>query len=338
MGKLSERKGVVHSIVGPYMGAKKDRTMEGIYKRIKPCADGKLRTVLSASGTETGRLSSSESISDSGSTNMQNLPKITAVDDELYQVRDCLLPEEGMLLLGVDYDKAEAVCVAAYSGDWPYYDRLIAGEDVHSWHAGYFFGRQDWIDGAKADYIERSVSKNTTYASNYMAGIPTIAATVNKRADKIGRRVSWDEVERIYKIYFGLHPLKRWWNDVSEDLLVTGSLENAFGFKRHFYEPDFHRRLKEALAFLPQSTVASNINRSLIRVGEDLDSPGDVELLLQVHDELLLQVREDRVDDTYRRVREIMEEPFEIHGREVYIPASGKVGACWGQMTEILLE
>lgn len=333
--KLKERKTVVQSITGPYVGAKKDRTMAGIYKRIGPCADGKNRTVLSASGTETGRLSSSESISDSGSTNQQNLPNITAIDDELYRVRDCVTRDPGMLLLGVDYDKAEAVCVAAYSRDWDYYDRLIAGEDVHSWHAGHFFGRQDWIDGAKADYIERSVSKNTTYASNYMAGIKTITATVNKRADKIGRKVSQSEIEDIYKIYFGLHPLKRWWNEVSESLLVTGALENAFGFKRHFYNPDFHRRWKEALAFLPQSTVASNINRSLIRVWEDLDSPGDVELLLQVHDELLFQVREDRVEDTYRRVREIMEERFSIHGREVYIPASGKVGTCWGQMTEI---
>lgn len=330
-----ERKATVNSIVDPYIGAKKDRTMAGIYKRVKPCPDGRNRSVLSGSGTETGRLSSSESIVDPGSTNQQNLPNITAMDDELYQVRDCIVPDEGMLLLGVDYDKAEAVCVAAYSRDWEFYERLVAGEDVHSWHAGHFFGVQEWIDGAKADYIERSVSKNTTYASNYMAGIPTIVATVNKRADKIGRRVSRDEIERIYRIYFGLHPLKRWWNEVSEDLIVTGSLENAFGFKRFFYNPDFHRRLKEALAFLPQSTVASNINRSLIRVWEDLDSPGDVELLLQVHDELLLQVREDRVENTYQRIRSIMEEPFSIHGREVYIPASGKVGTCWGQMTEI---
>jgi len=317
------------------MTAKKDRTMMGVYKRIKPCPDGKIRTVLSASGTETGRLSSSESIVDPGSTNLQNLPKVTAATDELYQVRDCLEADDGMTLLAIDYDKAEAVLAAAYSRDWAYYDRLIAGEDVHSWHAGHFFGRQEWIDGAKATSVERSVAKNATYASNYMAGIPTIMRTVNKRADEIGRKVTRSEIEDINRIYLDLHPLRRWWNEVSEELTARGWLENAVGYRRFFYEPDPHKRLKEGLASLPQSTVASNINRSLIRVGEELDKPGEIELLLQVHDELLFQVREGEVWEAYLRIKKIMEEPFTVHGRKIYIPASGKVGSCWGQMTEI---
>lgn len=333
--KTAERKALIREIVEPYLRAKKDRTIQGIYKRVKPCSDGKVRTVLSASGTETGRLSSSESIVDDGSTNLQNLPNLTSLDDELYRVRDCMVADEGMTLLAIDYDKAEAICAAVYMRDWDFYEKLIAGEDVHSWHAGHFFSVPEWTQGVKAGKVERQVAKNATYASNYMASIPTILGTVNRQADKIGRKVSREEIERIHRIYLDLHPLSQWWTETSETLTTRGWLENAFGFKRFFYEPDPHKRLKEALAFLPQSTVASNINRSLIQVWHDLDSPGDVELLLQVHDELLFQVREGVVGDAYHRIKAIMERPFMVHGREVFIPASGKVGACWGKMTEI---
>lgn len=332
--KLAERKEVVRSIVEPAIQAKKDRTQLGIYKRIKPGPDGRIRTVQSPAAVETGRLNSSESIADPASTNLQNLPNITALQDELYQVRDCFIADPGFVLLAVDYDKAEAVALAASSQDWDYYDKLHAGEDTHSWHAGHFFGVQEWTEGIRADKMQRQLAKNATFASNYMAGIQTIQITVNKKWEEIGRKVSRKEIERIHQIYLSLHPLERWWQWTKEEIDRRGHLINPFGFKRHFYNPDSHQRHKEALAFQPQSTVASNINRSLIEISRSI--PQDrAQFLLQIHDELLFQVPEDSVLDLYRLIRAIMQKTFHVHDREVFIPASGKVGACWGTMEEI---
>jgi len=334
--KHSEKKSLVHSIVKPYLTARKDKTQLNIYKRIKPGPDGRIRTVLGGAATETGRLNSSESLVDY-STNLQNMSNITSLSDELYRVRDCFIADEGMVLLAVDYDKAEAVALAAVSKDWNYYDRLHAGEDVHSWHAGHFFGVQAWIDGEKADKMERQLAKNATFASNYMAGIKTIQNTVNAKWELIGRKVTFEEIQRIHRTYFGLHPLTKWHQETKEEVERKGYLINPFGFKRHFYNPDPHKRLKEALANQPQSIVASSTNQALIEI-KDILRPGCLEFLLQVHDELLFQVKEELLIENYRRIKRIMQRPFKVHGRTVFIPASGKMGSCWGKMQEISMD
>lgn len=240
-----------------------------------------------------------------------------------------------MKLLAVDFDSAESVCLAAYSKDWAFYDKLLAGEDVHSWHAGYFFDRDDWKNGARADHVERQVSKNATFASNYMATVFTITQTVNKQVESGGHKVTQAEITDINRMYLNLHPLRRYWSDTADTLRTKGELTNVFGFRRKFFEPDFHKRLKEALAFYPQSTVACNINRSMEEIDREVDVDGECEFLLQVHDELLFQVREDLVHEKLKKIINIMEKPFTVHGREVFIPASGKAGYRWGQMTEL---
>jgi len=336
--KRAEKKALVHSIVLPYITAKRDKTQLGIYNRIKPGPDSRIRTVHGAAATETSRLNSSESICDPASTNLQNLPNVTASGDELYQVRDCIVADQDMILVAVDYDAAESICLAAYSKDWEFYDRLIAGEDVHSWHAGHFFDNKFWVNGQKADKVERSVSKNATFACNYMGSIYTVTLTVNRQADKIGRKVTQAEIARIHRMYLNLHPLERWWRDTSDQLRRTGVLTNCFEFTRRFYNPDFDKRLKEGLAFFPQSTVACNINRSMTEIAATLDVERECELLLQVHDELLFQVREDLAHEKLGQIISIMEKPFTIHGREIYIPASAKMGKSWGQMTGVSLK
>ena len=71
---------------------------------------------------------------------------------------------------------------------------------------------------------------------------------------------------------------------------------------------------------------------------EEIDVDDECEMLLQVHDELLFQVREDLVHEKLGQIIRVMEKPFTVHGREIYIPASGKVGQQWGQMTGVSLR
>jgi DNA polymerase I len=328
----SERASIVHSIVAPALLGKKDRTMRSQYERAEGGADGRLRTVLSPVVTSTGRLASGESFVDPASTNFQNFSKKPGYLDPLYRVRDCFIADPGMVLIASDLDKAEAVVMAFESQDWDLYQKFIDGEDIHTWVASHAYhgGNQKSVTTE-----QRNRCKNVLYASFYMAGIPKITSTINADARSRADRLTQDEVGRIYDTILSLIRLSEWWTDVLRELhdpnLYGGRrwLENCFGFRRMFYEPDPHKLHKLAVNFFPQSTVAKKIDEVMIAAFETLDQPGQCELLLQVHDELLFQVHEDKVHHYAPRIRSLMQAPFEARGREVFIPAGLEVGRRW---------
>lgn len=325
--KRSELKQLVYSIVDPYLGAKKDSTILKVYKRAKPNSNDRIRTSLSNVTTETSRLASSETFLYKHSTNLQNLPKLTAMGRKLYAIRDCFIPDPGMLMCAYDYDKAEMIAVCAYAKDWEYYDKLHTGADVHSELAEAAFG--------SVTPERRQICKSVAYLSNYKGSAVTATRRINVREDQTGIRVTVKQVEKVQRAYYALHPFQRWWQEVDRELNAKGYLRNALGFKREFFNPNPEKRLREACAFLPQSTVAQVINRAMTRMWNELDEDGVCELLLQVHDELVFQIREDLVLEKTKQIREIMEETFEVHGRTIFIPTGGKVGERWGDMEDI---
>lgn len=333
--KRAERKALVQQIVSPYLTAKKDRTIVGQYERIKGGKDGRIRTVLSPVVTETGRLASSESFIDV-STNLQNLTKKEGLKDPLYKVRDCFIPDEGMTLMASDLDKAEAVIVSFESQDWDFYDSLIEGRDTHRWIAALAFhgGNEKAVSSH-----ERSVCKNVYYASLYKGGVPTITRTVNQDADILGFRLTEAETATVLGTILEVTRLEEWWVTIMKELWDpkmhggTRWLENCFGFRRRFYEPEHHKLEKKAINFKPQSTVANIIDNVMIET-HSWEADGEFEFLLQVHDEVLFQVRDDLVPHYAPRLRACMETPFTSQGREVYITAGLEVGKRWSKMGE----
>jgi DNA polymerase-1 len=333
--KRAERKKIVRRIVEPYLTAKKDRTIVAQYERIEGGEDGRIRTVLSPVTTETGRLASSESFIDT-STNLQNLTKKEGMKDPLYKVRDCFIPDEGMTLMASDLDKAEAVICAFESEDWDFYEKLIEGYDTHKWIAALAFHGGNMEAVSKH---ERSVCKNVYYASLYKGGVPTITRTVNQDADILGFRLTESETATVLATILEVTKLEPWWDTILSELWspdVAGGvrwLENCFGFRRRFYEPELHRLEKKAINFKPQSTVANIIDRVMIETHE-WEREGEFEFLLQVHDEVLFQVRDDKVDEYAHRLREAMQRPFHSQGREVFITAGLEVAKRWSELEE----
>lgn len=330
--KRAERQAIVHGIVHPYVTAKKDRTILSQYERVRGDSQSILRTVLSPVVTETGRLASGESFVDPFSTNVQNISKKEGFKDPLYRVRDCFIARPGMVLLASDLDKAEAVVAAFESEDWNLYTALIEGQDIHTWVAAHaFHGGNE----AAVSKHERQICKNVLYASLYMAGVPTITRTINRDADSLGFRLTEEQTQTVRDTIMELTNLEPWWDRVWQDLMdpsVYGGhrwLENCLGFRRMFYNPDNHKLHKEAVNFFPQSTVAGRIDSVMIQAWEELDEPGEFEVLLQVHDELLFQVKADRVGHYAPIIREMMQSTFRSHGRDVYIPAGLEVGTRW---------
>lgn len=332
MKDIAERRAVAQSIVEPIITAKRDRTVCSFYERVAPGSDGRIRTVLSSTGTATSRLASSESGVDEASTNLQNQPKKVARMDLLYQVRDILCPAPGMVLAAGDYSGAEALLVAAYSRDWEFVEELLAGVDVHEKHAMIYFNVDDPND---LPPIGRDLAKTIHYLTLYKGTVRTAAQKLNQNADMFGRTFKEKEVGEIRSMFLQLHPLERWWTEVQDELSDNGGwLRNAFGFRRKFYDPDPEYRLKDALSFLPQSTVASLINRSMKAVARHVDRPGEVELIHQNHDELVLQSLPECLDWMIEKVTGIMEQKFSIHGYEMYVPVGWKTGSNWGKGLE----
>lgn len=331
--KRSERKAVVHSIVKPYLTSKKDDSILGQYERVSPGPDGRIRTVLSPVVTETGRLASGESFIDPHSSNLQNISKTQGYLDELYRVRDVFIADEGFTLLASDFDKAEAVVAAFESEDWDFYQKIITGEDTHVWLASIAFhsGNQKAVTKQ-----QRQITKNVYYASLFQAGVPTITRTINRQTSLTGIKLTESDVETVRSTLLEVTKLEEWWDRVWDELMdpdLYGGvrwLENCLGFRRMFYNPSTYKARLEAINFIPQSTVASRTDEVMSRWDEELEEPGRAELLLQVHDELLTQVRTEDVPYYASALHDLMTETFESRGREVYIPAGLDVGHRWG--------
>lgn len=333
----SETKAIAAQILRPYLTAKKDRTMLTQYARIHGGRESRIRTVLSPVVTETGRLASGESFVDEYSTNLQNLSKKEGFKDELYKVRDCFIPDEGMVFVATDLDKAEAVIMAIESENWEFYELLVAGEDVHKWVAAQAYHNGDQGQVTKE---ERQRCKNVLYASFYLAGIPKITSTINSDAATPEDRLTQDDVSQVYDVIMDVLHLDRWWDAVWKDLHDPEThggpkwLGNALGVKRRFFNPDNHKLHKEAVNFFPQSTVASLIDIIMIDWWENYDCPGEAELILQVHDELLYQVRADKLDYYVPLMVSLMERTFHAKGREVHLTSGATVGQRWGMMSD----
>jgi len=326
---LRERKAVARAVIEPMLVGKRDGTVIAAYKRIEPGTDGRIHTLLNTTGTTTMRLSSSETILEEKSTNLQNMVNKIAALDPLYRVRDVFVPDPGMVLVAGDYKQAEAITTAAYIRDLVWLNKMLEGFDTHKEHAMYSFdtGAMDAVTG-----VQRKTAKNVTYASLYRAQVPTIVNTINRDEHITSIRVTRQEVEKIRNILLQMHPLEQWWHDLEQEIVEQhGAVRNCFGQRRKLYDPDLDFRVKDAASFKSQSTVAYKMNQNINRVmDERVDQPGKIELLLQIHDELLFQCKPDRLDELQERVTEIMEVKFVVEETELFIPVEWKIGKAWG--------
>jgi DNA polymerase I-like protein with 3'-5' exonuclease and polymerase domains len=101
------------------------------------------------------------------------------------------------------------------------------------------------------------------------------------------------ESEDFQKRWFGEHPLILEWHErVKSQVYSTRTVFNKFGYRRQFFER-IEQVLPEALAWIPQSTVACVINRGLVAIDEQLP---EVQMLIQVHDSVVGQFPSDRLD------------------------------------------
>jgi DNA polymerase-1 len=265
-------------------------------------------------GTETGRLSSSKSIYDRG-TNLQNIPREASV-------RSMFIPDAGFVLINADLSQAEARVVAYLARE----ERMIrvfeSGQDIHTMNAAIIFS----CHYNQVTKDQRQIAKSRVHGANYGIG-PAKAAKIAGTTEAKAR-------EDLNK-YKSMYPnLELWWLQVREQVGKTRVMTTPFGRKRMFFGRWSEDLVREAIAYVPQSTVGDLLNLGIIRCWQAL--PPKWELLMQNHDSVVAQVPIGtdpmHIAKFFRHYYEI---PITIYNRTFKVPVDIQIGASWGELKKL---
>lgn len=294
---------------------RKVRKLLSTYIRAEIDPDGRMRCSYAITGTETGRLSSRESVYGRG-TNLQNIPRGDLV-------RSIFVPDNGSLFINADLSQAEARVVAFIAGEERlqnlFSDRT---RDIHKQNAAMVFGKRI----TEVTPEERQLAKTLVHAANYGIGAGKFAKFIGSNQAR---------AKELLNQYYALYPsIKRWHREVEEKITKTRILRTPLGRARMFFGrwgPDLFR---EAIAYVPQSMVSDIINMGIIKAFPNL--PPNWEILLQVHDSILMQIPEE-TDPIYIKkfIEHYFEIPIEINCKTMIIPVDLKWGYNWAKLTKM---
>jgi DNA polymerase-1 len=287
--------------------------------------DGRMRCQFDVTGTKSGRLSSRASIWGSG-TNLQNIPSRKIAGQK---IRKGFIPDEGMVFVNRDLSQAEARLVAVLARC----DRLIelfedSSRDVHTENASRIFR----IPLETVTFENRYLAKRVVHASNYGMGPDRLVQLVAEDAETTGVRIDYKQAQELIDKYFMLYPEIKsiFWKEVEDELRHTRTLNTPFGRKREFYGRWDDKLLRDAYSYIPQSTIGDMGRKALYNIYQELEvKQGICEVLLNVHDSVMVQCLPERVVEVSNKMEELMKFPLEINTRKLLVPSDCKVGLNW---------
>ncbi|MDQ3800969.1 MAG: DNA polymerase I [Acidobacteriota bacterium] len=270
-------------------------------------ADGRIHGHLNQTVTTTGRLSSSE-------PNLQNIPIRTELGQ---QIRRAFIPEKGCKLISADYSQLELRLLAYITRDERMLEAFQQGEDIHAQTAKLVFGAKD----EKELKEKRRLAKIVNFAIAYAVEAYGLSARVG-----ITRAEAKKVIEDYYDTYKGV---RRFMAEVPEQAREKGYVTSVYGRRR--YLPTINdrnysvrsRAEREAINMPIQGTASDIVKIAMLKVDEALRRAGlETRIIMQVHDELLLEAPEAEVGRATEIVRREMETAVEID-----VPLKVEVGA-----------
>lgn len=237
---------------------------------------------------------------------------------ELPNIRKLFVPDPGYIIFDADLAGADAQVVAAEAQDTALLKAFAEGLDVHAKNAEELWGAAFTVlDGPKKK-ARRQQCKQAVHGTNYGAAARTLASILGW---------SVHESEEFQKRWFGLHPgIREWHERVERDLRTTRTARNAFGY-RIIYFDRIDALLPQALAWIPQSTVAITCFRGALQLDRNFPP---AELLLQVHDSLVFQIP---IGDSHRteEIRKTLQNPIPYATPLVIDWKLSKSDVSWGE-------
>lgn len=290
--------------------------------------DGRLRTTFLQTGTVTGRIGSRD-------PNLQNIPVRT---EEGRSVRRAFVAESGYKLLSIDYSQIELRIAAFLSGDKKMIEIFKGGQDVHSAVASRVFG----VNETDVTPDMRRRAKVINFGILYGMGVNALRAN-------LGEETSREEAQEFLNAYFNTFTrLAEYLEETKAYARQHGFTETLFGRRRHFpgiqSSAPFIRASAERMAINApiQGTEGDILRIAMVNIDNYLnnnDLNTYIRTLLQVHDELVFEVMEDKLEEYAPHLAKIMREVFagyDIKG--VPIEVEAKVGDNWSEMTKFKLS
>jgi len=287
-------------------------------KLINP-ATGRIHTSFDQTGAETGRISSNN-------PNLQNIP----VRSELgRRVRKAFVAPPGHYLLAVDYSQVELRILAHISGDAAMLENFKQGLDIHAATASQVYG----IPIDLVDSEQRSVAKMMNFATSYGVSPFGLASRTT---------LSMNEARGFMQTYFDTYPgVKRYLDDTIAQAKEQGHVETLLGRRRYFPVLQTTARgaqqvraaaERAAVNHPIQGTAADILKIAILALHSRLREQGfAARMILQVHDEIVLQVPEAELVAVAKLVVKTMEEAYEL---AVPLKAEPEYGRDWYDLQE----
>lgn len=283
--------------------------------------DNRLRATYKIGGTSSGRLASAKTFFGTG-MNLQNQPPI---------IKKFFVADDNMLMAEFDLARAEAHLVAYLSQDENMMRAFTSGIDVHTYNAAEIFH----ITMEEVTKEHRNLGKRVVHASNYAMGPMTFSDNLAKD----DYFLSMGECRNLLNAYAKRFPgLPRWQKSIDQEVSKTRMLYNLFGRPKRFLGMLNSAMFRNAYSYIPQSTIAELLNRSLIKMYEDpWFTESNIQFLTTVHDSVVLQFPKQEkenlsfVQELCQKVQEHLSHTFTVKGRSFMIGLDGKIGYAWGR-------
>lgn len=238
---------------------------------------------------------------------------------QLPNIRKLFIPDPGYAIIDADFDQADAR-VVAWDANAPKLKAIFNDptKDLHDENSLTLFKR--------LDKYHRSLAKRGVHATNYYI-------TARSLGKSLG--ITTGAAQHFMDTWFGAHPqIPEWHRRIEREVCTSRIIRNAFGYRKIFYDrPD--RILPEAIAWIPQSTVAIAINKALYNIYKNLP---EVQILIQVHDSLVMQVQKRKFRELLPKIKEQMtiRIPYED---PLYLPVSAEASTkSWGHKKPVTWE
>lgn len=269
-------------------------------------SNSRIHSSFLQTGTATGRLSSKE-------PNLQNIP---AHGQYAKKYKSCFVAEEGFSFISLDYSQIELRMLAHFSEDAKLLETFKNDEDIHARTAIMIFGENN--------YETRSIAKSINFGLIYGMGYKTLSQNL-----KIEASLAKTYIEKYFNNFTSI---KSFFEKVKNEARQNHFIKTLSGRKRYF---DFENAKpmqiamyeRESINSILQGSAADIIKLAMLELYKELDA--DKRLILQIHDELIFEVKDELCENFEKRARDIMENIVEL---KVNLKTSSSIAKNWGAL------
>ena len=275
--------------------------------------DDRIHTTFNQNGTSTGRLSSAN-------PNIQNIPVRT---EEGIKIRKGFISQDGWSLVSFDYSQIELRVLAELSKDENLLLAYKKDKDLHDLTARKIFFK---TDEEQVTREQRSIAKVINFSILY-------GKTPFGLSKEL--KIPVADASQYIKTYFEQYPkVKKFLENVLENARLNGFVETLYGTRRYINNINSSNKNLQAQAnrmavnTVVQGTAANIIKKVMIKLYDEFKNNDDIKMLLQVHDELIFEVKDEVSEKYMEKIKEIMEGTIKFE--DIKLSANGSLAKNWG--------